>query len=567
MSDDVFRVEVVGCFTDTPTQQWTSVQTVKAFSQIRHLDMRFSGWTIGQRCLMRVGVNTVPAILETLVSNVSMEELTIDLECLSRSSVLTTFGCLISTKAYPGLQKLNVTSSGEESTTKQVLRELGKAFRNLDSIQDLKLTGMDPEHLSVILQNMQKPYHSCPCFPSCKRPCPRVLPSCDCGGDEIISSETEGVAGYPKHLIIEKARLFHRAMTYLVHLVVDEKKSSISKLTLRDCVHYTEDLGCLTYLLKGQSILRELSLERLRICSFPGASSPWWNPSAMKGPDSIVSDKSRLAVVSLLDCKGSLQDVETMTSAMIQNTSLERLILQYSTPITASMILHSLNGLHDAIVLNNQSSSLSELQVLAGPQMEAYRLHQLSALLGHPNCVLETLTLHLGSGPYQLDVLAVNFPENVHLKHLSLSGDEEMDVTTLESFVTMLQNVPHIISLEMDFPGIHEAKEDVLRVFEANTTLKNVRVQHAPRAYHTPINLSFYGLRNRIRHLLLSRDECTNGTWKEVLHLMLAWYESPADDRVRLLAKDKNLVFLSSLWCAMMECPSLVSELGPLGHL
>jgi hypothetical protein len=131
----------------------------------------------------------------------------------------------------------------------------------------------------------------------------------------------------------------------------------------------------------------------------------------------------------------------------------------------------------------------------------------------------------------------------------------------------VLQNAPNIVSLEMDFPGIHEADDDVLRVFEANTTLKNVRVQLAPRAFHAPINLCYYGLRNRIRHLLLSRDEWTIGTWKEVLHLMLAWYESPADDRARLGANGADLVFLSSLWCAMIECPSLVSELEPLGHL
>jgi hypothetical protein len=563
MSDDIFRVEVVSCFTDTPTQQWASVQTVKAFSHICHLDMRFSGWAIGQRCIMRVGISTVPAILETMVSNASMEEMTIDLDCLSQNAILKTFGSLISTKVYPSLQKLNVTSSGEEITTKHALRELGRAFRALKSIQVLKLTGMDPEHLSVILQNMQKP---CTCIPASKRPCP-APPACACSGDEIISSQAEGIAGYPRHLIIEKARLFHRAMTYLVHLLVDEKKSSISGLTLRDCVHYTEDLGCLIYLLKGQSILRELSLERLRVCSFPGASSPWWNPSAMKEPDSMFSDRSRLSVVNLLDCKGSLQDLETMTNAMIQNPSLKRLVLQYSTPSTASIVLHSLNALHEAIVLNNQGSSLLELQVMAGPQMEAYRLNQLSALLGQSNCVLQALTLHLGSGPYQLDVLAENFPENTHLKHVSLSGDEEMDPTTMESFVAMLQNVPHITSLEMDFPGIHEADEDVLRVFEANSSLKNIRVQPAPRAFRAPINLCFYGLRNRIRHLLLSRDDWTIGTWQEVLRVMLAWYGSPTDDRVRLGANGADLVFLSSLWCAMIECPSLVSELGTLGYL
>ena len=574
MIDGVFRVEVVSGFIDTPSLQWTSVQMVKAFANIRHLDVRLSGWGIGQRCVLRVGANTVPAVLETLVSSTSFEELTIDLETLSHNDVLATFGSLMSSKAYPGLQKVTITSSGDENITKHTLRELGKAFKSLDSIQELQLSGMDPEHLSVILETMQMQHES---YQSART---TVVPAlllrspnaweCECDSDPYMSSNVEGGNGYPKHLIIEKSRLFHRAMIHLSHLVLDEKpRDAISNLTLRDCVHYTEDLGCLTFLIKGQSSLRELSLERLRICSFPGASSPLWNPCATKGLNTgnVLSNNSRLTVVRLMDCKGSLDDVETITNAIMYNSSLERLILQYSTSSTASMVLHPLNALHEAIVVNNSVSSLLELKIKACPQIEAYGLHQLSALLGHTNCVLQKLTLHLGSGPYQLDVLTDNLRESMHLKHLCLSGDDKMDVKMLDLIVDRLQHAPRIISLEMDFPGIHEANEEVQRVFETNTTLKRIRVQPPPGAYHRPpIHIFFYELRNCVHHLLISREGRTTGTWHDLLTLIFSWFASPGGDRTRLGVHGADLVYLSSLWYAMMEYPLLLSELEFLGH-
>ncbi|CAB9526152.1 expressed unknown protein [Seminavis robusta] len=560
-TDTTFRVDLMSCIVDTAEEQQSCIQAVQSFPNLRNLKIRLSGWALPQNNHVRVGINTVSSLLEAVTAKGTMEELTIDLGCLSQEENIAGFCNTLASSET--LQSLTIACSGEESISKQGLRDLGKAFRTLHSVETLKLSGMDPEHLSVILQNMQLPQASCPCVPACKRQCPRVVSHCNC--EEGPNSEQQTERGYPKNVEIEKSRLFHRAMTYLVYLVMDEKQSSISNLTIRDCVHYTEDLGCLTFLLKGQSILEELTLERLRVCSFPGASSPFWSPCSVKELDNLnsaVSDVLKLSTVKLIDCKGSMTDVETMIKAMVQNPNLEQLVLQYSTPDTCATTIHALNTIHQAMVIDNLDSSLRQLQVLAGPQMEAYRLHKLVELLGHPKCILESLTLDLGAGPYQLDVLSDNFAVNTRLQHLSVSGDEALDVTTLECFVEMLSDAPQLTSLELDFPGTHETNAKVVQVFRANTTLQSIRVHPASSG---STHLSFFGLRNQVRHLLLSQDEWSGGTWCQVLQLLLDWQEQPPPDVLsRLGTKRKDLVMLSALWFALMECPSLVSELEPL---
>ncbi|CAB9517518.1 expressed unknown protein [Seminavis robusta] len=641
---EVLQVRVMDWITDSPSEQQAHIERMQGFSQrIRHLEIRLTGWTLNQNRRLHVGLNTVPTILESIImapdhhwkQHARVEELTIDLECLSSSSsqsqttiikqALRTFCNLITTPhtttcAYgccsTCLQKLTILCSGEEDISSHALRYLGRSLRNLSSVTTLRLSGMNPDHLAIVLNSMKAELHSCledclqvTCHSSCledclqvatcpcgsknqdddnnddqnnnnQRPCPRILPPSCCDPYEAVPYTMEETSAFdderfPKQLELHRIRLSHKAIANLVYLLVEESQSSITKLVIRDCLSATDDLGFLIFLAKGHSVLQELTLDRHRIRTFWGESA-WWNPcTRVPSPSLLMGRRQRLHTIRLLDCQGARLVLEQISASLVPNNGnpgLQRLVLQYSSMETCSMTIHALNALFLATVIRNRPSTLLELQVVAAsPHPESsYRLHQLAAFLGHPLCSLQSLSLHLGASPYHLDTLGDRLGDNNCLQSLTLSGDDPLDRTMLECFVSMLDSAPKLTSLELDFCEMDNRDDEVLQLFEENTTLEEIRVQGDSIRHSN--SLAFMGLRNRIRKNMLVRRPEADHLWNDILGILLDWEQRQeeesfggADSKRRLTSRNRGLVFASGVWFALTECPVLVEDIAKKG--
>jgi hypothetical protein len=158
----VLQVRVMDWITDSSSEQQSHVETARSFSDTRHLEIRLTGWThaANQHRRIHVGMNTVPAILVNMIRSaiISVQELTIDLECLAsfQQATLLAFCNLVTAQNYSmRLSLLTIMCSGEEDISNNALRHLGRALKSLTSVTTLRLSGVNPDHLAIILNSMK----------------------------------------------------------------------------------------------------------------------------------------------------------------------------------------------------------------------------------------------------------------------------------------------------------------------------------------------------------------------------------------------------------------------------
>lgn len=593
MSDDFLEVRVMDWITDNPSEQRSHQQVVmNSFKKIKRLEIRLTGWTINQTKRIHVGVNSVPTIIYSVMFNATIQELSIDLECLAKEPALSTFISLISTsigngnddEAYASMKKLTISCSGEEEISSRSLQKLGGALKSLRSISTLNIVGINARHLSTILSIMR--ILAPPKFPDCiprlsplhragasyhaSTPatlCRRITPKYCCNPYASVETLDSELAGYPNELKLEKVSFTSETLADLVHLLHDDAQCTILSLVLEECIQLSEDLDFLGVLLEGRTILKELSLHDYTIMA-RHMPRPWWKLPATRAVSIFPEpqSKQRLLSLQLIDVSGQRNILEVLAHYVASNDRITKLHVRNTYAI--GMANKILGALHTRVITKKRPSGLTNLGLMDHSGLEQISAQLLSEILGCRGCILGSLRLHIiHVTRSQLDVLGDCLIDNTSLRFLSLSGSQELNVVTLECFVSMLNEVANLKGLNLNFPAIDEDDKAVIDIFESNTTLKEVTINTGGTyglgslSQGKTNDIMYFGIRNSIRSVLLSHGAWTLGLWKAILCHLLSWHESRTI--LGLEEKRKDLVLLSGIWFALTECPQLIYEMEP----
>lgn len=349
------------------------------------------------------------------------------------------------------------------------------------------------------------------------------------------------------------------------------------------------------------------------------APSCFWK-SHHPPPQRLPPQLKRLRLTDLF-CNDDaiLNQIATTVADSVQ---LERLVLTMTSNHhhEGRFVQSMLQALHTSMVVEGRPNNLGQLWILVGAtsldQNSVHRdhdgdnannnlvfgsrqFHQLASILSHTStcgiydCLLDVGASHPGLYHMYLNVLANGITLNTSLHKLTLASGGDgctsattplLDDLTLERFVSRLVQAPQLKWLKLRFPGMVDTDPHVVGIFQRNTTLERVELlscstdgdvttsanstnaerQPSTTALACQNALAYFGLRNRIGSLLLARGSWTNGTWRSVLQTLLKWYDDE-DDRTVVAMMDsesRELVFLSGLWYAMLECPMMVTELA-----
>lgn len=558
MSDDFLEVRVMDWIIDSPLEQRAHFQTMNSFSKIRRLEIRLTGWTINQTKRIHVGVNSVPTIICSVIDNAFVEAMSIDLECLAKEPALITFCRLISAsyniETYSSIQKLTISCSGEEDISYQRLQTLGKALASPRSIFNLQLVGMNSSHLSTILGTMGKTASRA----SCCLPCPsRILNGHNRNSYNAVETiESVELVGYPKLLGLRGITLSNEALFELVHLLQGDNECAITNLTLKECVQSSEDLDLMGMILEGRTILKKMSIVDYTFRE-RRTTRQWWQlppkraASIFPGPQKL----KRLRSLQLVDCNGQRKTLEAIAKYTARNDGTEELYVENSYAIAMASTM--LSVLRKTTVVDDIPLRLQKLSLKAHSGLSLSCFQALADILSHRNCNIQYLALYASPSYANLDVLGGGLMINTGLTHLSLQSNR-LEVGELAHLVAKLNAAP--IIKKLDLLGVTWRNEDISRIvkiFETNTTLEQTRIRDGNEE---ALSISYFGLRNTIRHLLLAQGFWTPGTWKEVLNLLLGWKENQTAVS-EMEVQRIELVFLSGIWFALTDCPQLANEM------
>ena len=560
MGDDFLEVRVMDWIKDSPLEQRAHLQTMKSFSKIRRLEIRLTGWTINQTKRIHVGVNSVPTIIGSVLHNSSIEALSIDLECLAKEPALITFCHLISSsyniETYSSIQTLTISCSGEEDISYQRLQTLGKALASPRSIFNLQLTGMNSSHLSTILFTMGKTASRF----TCCLPCPsRMLNGRYQNSYEAIETiESVELVGYPKFLELRRIMFSNDALFELVHLLQADNECAITNLTLKECAQFSEDLDFMGVLVEGRTILKELCLSDYTFRE-RRSTRQWWQPPPKRAASIFPGseNRKRLRSLHLVDCNGQRKTLKELAKYTANNDGIEGLYVENTYAIAMASTM--LSVLYKTIVVDDVPLRLQKVSLKAHSGLSLSCFQALAGILRHRNCNLQYLALYANPSYESLDALGGGLTSNRSLNHLSLQANL-LEIGELAHLVTKLNETPSIRKLDLEATWFTKDIDQVIKIFETNTTLEQIRIRDGNEE---AASVAFFGLRNTVRHFLLSRGSWTPGTWKAVLKLLLTWNENQSvlSD---LQVQQRELVFLSGIWFALTDCPQLVNEMVPI---
>jgi hypothetical protein len=254
-----------------------------------------------------------------------------------------------------------------------------------------------------------------------------------------------------------------------------------------------------------------------------------------------------------------------MATSAVDNPHLEHLTVFGSNPTEVNTAQAVLRTLERQIMNASHTSTRSELkhldvQIYSPRYDPQYFWGPLSGILASRHCALECLRL---AAEFNMDEhLQALFnairDDNNTLQSLVMTAYHSVDIAVLEALSSIFPASPELKCFHFDFPGI--SVPDQMRLFSNITTLEDIQIGLAQS-----VELAFYGLRNRTKHLLhdiTSRRDRRDRRhiWQVFMEMMLVWFSS---DAARRLSKAcRHDIFLSGLWYAMTEYPILITELG-----
>jgi len=314
----------------------------------------------------------------------------------------------------------------------------------------------------------------------------------------------------------------------------------------------------LTAFLQGRTILNTLILRDYTVTTLGQYSQPWWKFPERKAahvfpgrhtlcttPNNNIEQFRNLHI---LDCNGPRELLKQVARVIVENGGIDTLEIESSFGL-------SLVDAYVTAVRYSRSKAfcVSTLALRSDSGFGPENWSLFRRILADPRCHLRSLTLEYLAERFDLIELASDLSSNSSVQRLSLHSSFKLGMWALGFFVSELAAATNLTSLSLYYPDLQYDNPGVIDIFEKNTTLYSVCINGS----HTRIPaIPYYGLRNHVRALLFSQSNRTSsGALGRVLYTLLAYRENNKTDL-------GEIVFLSGIWYALLECPRLVSEIG-----